>query len=66
MRPGAGAGSRTGDRRGVLKAAKGGPAPSLAAIAAEITNFKTRVQQQILRGEDRMLDTESEIRDYDK
>jgi hypothetical protein len=50
----------------VLKAAKGGPAPSLAAIAAEITNFKTRVQQQILRGEDRMLDTESEIRDYDK
>jgi hypothetical protein len=48
----------------VTKAAKGGPAPSLADIATAITNYRTQVKKQIIDGEDRMLATEGDVRNY--
>jgi hypothetical protein len=50
----------------VNKLHKGGPPATLADIANAVTARMNTLKQQILDGEDRMLSTESEIRDYDK
>ena len=48
----------------VNKAAKGGAAPSIADINTAITNYRAEVRKQILDGEDRILATEDDVRNY--
>jgi len=48
----------------VVKKAKGGPPPTLADVNTAITNYRAEVKKQINDGEDRMLATQADVRNY--